>query len=75
MHATVNRRTVLRILYGSLVAAPLALAGCGQKGPLYLPEEKLQEIERKRRRSGAPSEGQPGEKTGAVPGEPAAPGA
>lgn len=28
--------------------AALASGGCGQKGPLFLPEEKLEELERKR---------------------------
>lgn len=34
--------------------AALASAGCGQKGPLFLPEEKLEELERKREDRQAP---------------------
>ena len=34
--------------------AGVALTGCGQKGPLYLPEEKLEEFKKKRRSSEAP---------------------
>ena len=41
-----NRRTVLTAVLGAGFAA--TAAGCGQKGPLYLPAEKLEEIERKR---------------------------
>ena len=37
-------------LSGLLGAAFVVLAsGCGQKGPLFLPSEKIDEIERKRR--------------------------
>lgn len=49
----VNRRTAM----GAALAAGLvvlASAGCGQKGPLFLPEEKLEELERKREREQAP---------------------
>ena len=44
----VNRR---KAMGAALVAALAALAsgGCGQKGPLFLPEEKLDELERKKR--------------------------
>ena len=42
---TLNRRIVIAGLLG---ACATTLAGCGQKGPLYLPSEKLEELERKR---------------------------
>jgi len=32
-------RAFLRAAVGGVLAATLALAGCGQKGPLYLPEK------------------------------------
>ena len=31
------------------VASAVALSGCGQKGPLYLPEQKLEELKKKRK--------------------------
>jgi predicted small lipoprotein YifL len=52
----VNRRRALRALSGAALVAGIA-TGCGQTGPLYLPEEKLDELERKRR----------GEKSGRAP--------
>jgi len=42
-----NRRIALRALIGATVTAVFATA-CGQKGPLFSPEEKLEELERKR---------------------------
>lgn len=44
-----------RWILGAMCAvAGAALTGCGQKGPLYLPEEKLEELKKKRRSSEAP---------------------
>jgi predicted small lipoprotein YifL len=45
--STVNRRTAIGAALAAGLAA-LASGGCGQKGPLFLPEEKLEELERKR---------------------------
>jgi predicted small lipoprotein YifL len=45
--STLNRRIALRALIGATVTAVFATA-CGQKGPLFSPEEKLEELERKR---------------------------
>ncbi|MFT5173857.1 MAG: putative small lipoprotein YifL [Gammaproteobacteria bacterium] len=42
-----NRRTALRAIVGAAITAAVASA-CGQKGPLFSPEEKLEELERKR---------------------------
>jgi predicted small lipoprotein YifL len=43
----VNRRFALRACLGATVTVFLASA-CGQKGPLFSPEEKPEELERKR---------------------------
>jgi len=44
-----------RWILGAMCAvAGAALTGCGQKGPLYLPEEKLEELKKKRRSSESP---------------------
>ena len=42
-----NRRTALRAALGAAITV-LGTSACGQKGPLYSPEEKLDEPERKR---------------------------
>ena len=42
-----NRRTALRAVLGAAITV-LGTSGCGQKGPLYSPEEKLDDLERKR---------------------------
>jgi predicted small lipoprotein YifL len=42
-----NRRTALRAVLGAAITV-LGTSACGQKGPLYSPEEKLDERERKR---------------------------
>lgn len=44
---TLNRRTALRAFIGAAITVLVASA-CGQKGPLYSPEEKLEELEQKR---------------------------
>lgn len=49
---TVKRR-LLRVVAGYVCVAAALLAvgsvsGCGQKGPLYLPEDRLEDLERKR---------------------------
>lgn len=44
-----QRRSVLLIL--CILAASELLAGCGQKGPLYLPEEEGKEEERKKEKT------------------------
>ncbi|MEM7405866.1 MAG: lipoprotein [Pseudomonadota bacterium] len=41
-----RRRTTLALL---LMAVGGSLAGCGQKGPLFLPEEKLEDLKKKRK--------------------------
>ena len=51
--STVNRRTTIGAALAAGLAA-LASAGCGQKGPLFLPEQKLEELERKREERQAP---------------------
>lgn len=38
---------IKRLLFGLLIA--LSLAGCGQKGPLYYPDEEEQEEEQETR--------------------------
>jgi len=43
----VHRRHALPGLLGAALVA--LTSGCGQKGPLYLPSEKIEDIERKRR--------------------------
>lgn len=43
-----NRRRALRALVAAGVLAGVS-TGCGQKGPLYLPQEKLERIEGKRK--------------------------
>jgi len=35
--------SIIRQFAGWLIVASLLLAGCGQKGPLYLPEDTEQE--------------------------------
>ncbi len=42
-----NRRKLCGLLVGAFSLS--ALAGCGQTGPLYLPEEKLDELEKKQK--------------------------
>jgi predicted small lipoprotein YifL len=42
-----NRRTALRALVGATITV-LGASACGQKGPLFSPEDKLKELERKR---------------------------
>lgn len=51
--STVNRRTAIGAALAAGLAA-LASGGCGQKGPLFLPEQKLEELERKREERRAP---------------------
>ena len=51
-----QRRQVLGLL---CAVAGAALTGCGQKGPLYLPEEKLKELKKKRRLSEADGRTEP----------------
>jgi predicted small lipoprotein YifL len=51
--STVYRRTVIGAALAAGFAA-LASGGCGQKGPLFLPEQKLEELERKREERQAP---------------------
>jgi predicted small lipoprotein YifL len=51
--STVNRRTTIGAALAAGLAA-LASGGCGQKGPLFLPEQKLEELERKREERQAP---------------------
>jgi predicted small lipoprotein YifL len=41
-HAMKNRLPA-RLLWLMLVIAGIGLAGCGQKGPLYLPDEQPQQ--------------------------------
>jgi predicted small lipoprotein YifL len=38
-----NNRLPARLLWLVLVIAGIGLAGCGQKGPLYLPDEHPQQ--------------------------------
>lgn len=45
-----RRRTCL----GLAVAAVAVLSGCGQKGPLYFPEDRLEELKKKRRQDNPP---------------------
>ena len=47
---TLNRRTALRTFIGTAIATitVLGASACGQTGPLYWPEEKLEELEQKR---------------------------
>jgi len=45
-----RRRTCL----GLAVAAVTLVSGCGQKGPLYFPEDRLEELKKKRRRDQSP---------------------
>ncbi|MFT5450103.1 MAG: putative small lipoprotein YifL [Gammaproteobacteria bacterium] len=42
-----KRRTALRALVGATITV-LGASACGQKGPLFRPEDKLKELERKR---------------------------
>ena len=42
-----NRRTIIGASLFAVLAV-LASSGCGQKGPLFLPQDKIDEIERKR---------------------------
>jgi len=39
-----------------LIAASFGLAGCGNKGPLYLPPEALQEVSSEQKESSEPEE-------------------
>lgn len=52
-----RRRTTLALL---LMAVGGSLVGCGQKGPLYLPEQKLEELKKKRKlgQTGSPADEQ-----------------
>ena len=38
-----------RLTLGLAVAAVALVTGCGQKGPLYFPEDKLDELKKKRK--------------------------
>lgn len=49
MRATYTRRRMLRSSVS--IAASVALLGCGQKGPLYLPEETEDEKKKKKETS------------------------
>ena len=42
-----NRRRALGLIASGLAAGGL-LGGCGQTGPLYLPDQRLEEIKRKK---------------------------
>ena len=42
-----KRRTAIHVFTGSAIAV-FGVSACGQKGPLFSPEDKLQELERKR---------------------------
>jgi predicted small lipoprotein YifL len=46
-----RRRRALTLL---LASAAAVVTGCGQKGPLYLPEEKLEELKKKRKLAASP---------------------
>jgi predicted small lipoprotein YifL len=43
--AAVTRFAVQACLAASLLGGALALAGCGQKGPLYLPDREASEVQ------------------------------
>jgi predicted small lipoprotein YifL len=47
-----ERRLLLRTALGATAA--VALSACGQKGPLYFPEDRLEEEKARRRRSELP---------------------
>jgi len=42
-----NRRRISGFVLGAF--AMVALSGCGQKGPLILPEEKIEELKKKKK--------------------------
>ncbi len=42
-----NRRRLCGLLLGA--SSLTALAGCGQKGPLFLPQEKIDDLKKKQK--------------------------
>jgi predicted small lipoprotein YifL len=42
-----DRRRLCGFVLGTL--GVMAMSGCGQKGPLFLPEEKLEELKKKQK--------------------------
>lgn len=51
--ATMDKRR-RRTCLGLAVAAVAVVSGCGQKGPLYFPEDRLEELKKKRRQGDSP---------------------
>jgi predicted small lipoprotein YifL len=41
-----KQKRLVRWLLASMITAVLLISGCGQKGPLYLPDENQEEEER-----------------------------
>ena len=48
-----------RICLGLAVAAVTVVSGCGQKGALYFPEDRLDELKKKRRQGEPASDKSP----------------